>query len=58
MKQAFTSPPKKGKVKAAGHDMGGMFGRGNPKKSEADNNPQTRAGERSARRMRLANKFI
>jgi len=58
MKQPFTSPPKKGKVKSAGHDMGGMFGGGNPKKQEADMPPRTRAGERSARRMRLANKFI
>jgi hypothetical protein len=59
MKQALTSPPKKGKVKSAGHDMGGAFGTGNPKvKGEMGMSPQTRKGASSARRMRLTNKFI
>ena len=58
MKQAFTTPPKKGKVKTAGHDMGGTFGGGNPKKREGDMPPRTRDGVSAARRMRLTNKFI
>lgn len=61
MKQALTTAPKKGmgKQKSAGHDFGGLFGSGNPKKKgEMDMSPRTRSGERSARRMRLSNKFI
>jgi len=60
MKQALTTAPKKamGKKKTASHDMGGTFGFGNPKKPEPDSPPKTRGSERSARRMRLANKFI
>lgn len=58
MKQAFTAAPKKGKVKSAGHDMGGVFGAKNPKKQEADMQPMTRTKQSSIRRARLANKFI
>ena len=60
MKQSFTSPPKKGmgKVKSAGHAMGGMFGGKNPKSQEADMQPMTRSKQSSIRRARLANKFI
>ncbi len=57
MKQALTTAPKKGKMKSAGHALGNIF-ESNPKKPAPDPSPRTRAGERSARRMRLTNKFI
>lgn len=59
MKQALTSPPKKdeGKKKTAGHALGNVF-EANPKKSNPDSSPQTRAGRQSSVRQRLANKFI
>ena len=57
--QSYTTPPKagKGKLKVARHDMGALFAR-SPKKPESDMPPRTRGSERSARRMRLSNKFI
>lgn len=58
-KQALTAGPLfgKGKKKTAGHDMGDTFAR-SMKKPESDMPPRTRGSERSARRMRLTNKFI
>ena len=59
MKQQYTTAPKKkmGKMKSAGHNMGGTFG-GFPQKPEHDMPPRTRAAESRARKMRLSNKFI
>lgn len=57
VKQAFTTAPKKGKVKSAGHGMGNTFA-SSPKKPESDMPPRTRAASRAAREKRLTNKFI
>ncbi len=59
MKQAMTTAPKarKGKKITAGHAMGGLFG-AQPKKSEPDNPPRTRAKDSAARMKRIGNRFI
>ena len=57
MKQAETTAPKAGKKITAGHGMGGLFG-AQPKKTEPDNPPRTRAKDSAARNKRISNKFI